>query len=128
MIEAQSLDLLSEPLVIPSPLQPLQTQLAAVPAQAPLTVSTGLTGLSPSLTPTIGAPAPAQAGLKVVPTSRRFLGPGLTRMHPYYYVQYVPLDLKQNLVSASLESFVTFLLFHSKKNGLSRMKEYTDTC
>ena len=106
MIEAQSVDLLSEPLVIPSPLQSYQPQQFAVPqklAAAPstaLTVNTGLTGLAPSLTPAIAAQAPT---LKALPTSRhRFLGPGLTRMHPYYYVQYVPLDLKQNLVSLGL--------------------------
>ena len=106
MIEAQSLDLLTEPLIIPSPVQSLQSKFAAAAAaaapQPALTVQTGLTGLAPSLTPTpaIAAQAPT---LKALPTTtRRFLGPGLTRMHPYYYVQYVPLDLKQNLVSFRL--------------------------
>ena len=102
MIEAQSLDLLSDQLLYsttPAALQHFPTKLAAaapLPSTQTLTINTGLTGLTPQLTPALAAPAPT---LKSLPTtSRRFLGPGLTRMHPYYYVQYVPLDLKQNLV------------------------------
>lgn len=107
MIEAQSLDFLTEPLIVPSPAVqsvPLQTKFAAVPSSA-LTINTGLGGTL-SASPALAAPAPT---LKALPTTtRRFLGPGLTRMHPYYYVQYVPLDLKQNLVGHTV--FYSFLL------------------
>lgn len=102
MIEAQSLDFLTEPLIVPSPAvqsvqHPLQTKIAAAPSTA-LTINTGLPG-SLGASPAIAAPAPALKAVTGLPTTtRRFLGPGLTRMHPYYYVQYVPLDLKQNLV------------------------------
>lgn len=94
MIEAQSLDLLTEPLIIPSPAVQ-SVKLAAAPATS-LTINTGLSGFGAS--PALAAPAPTLKAVSTVPTTRRFLGPGLTRMHPYYYVQYVPLDLKQNLV------------------------------
>ncbi|XP_060572550.1 nucleolysin TIAR-like isoform X5 [Ruditapes philippinarum] len=95
MIEAQSLDLLTEPLIIPSPAIQSVHKFAAAPSTA-LTINTGLSGLGTS--PLYAAPAPTLKAVSTVPTStRRFLGPGLTRMHPYYYVQYVPLDLKQNM-------------------------------
>lgn len=103
MIEAQSLDFLTEPLIVPSPIQsvPLQTKIAAVPSSA-LTINTGLGGTL-AASPAIAAPAPTLKAVTTLPTTtRRFLGPGLTRMHPYYYVQYVPLDLKQNLVGHSV--------------------------
>lgn len=101
MIEAQSLDLLTEPLIIPSPA--IQSvKLAATPATT-LTINTGLSGFGAS--PALAAPAPTLKAVSALPTTtRRFLGPGLTRMHPYYYVQYVPLDLKQNLVG--VDSFL----------------------
>lgn len=116
MIDAQSLDLLTEPLIIPSPAVQSVHKYAAAPstayaaapsiayATAPattLTINTGLPGLG--LSPALAAPAPTLKAISALPTTtRRFLGPGLTRMHPYYYVQYVPLDLKQNMVCCSL--------------------------
>ncbi|XP_052773735.1 nucleolysin TIAR-like isoform X8 [Mya arenaria] len=99
MIEAQSFDsLLTEPLIVHSPAVqsvPQLTKIAVAPSTA-LSINTGLTGLVAA--PQYAAPAPTLKAVSGLPTtSRRFLGPGLTRMHPYYYVQYVPLDLKQNL-------------------------------
>ena len=105
MIEAQSLDFLTEPLSFPSPAVqsvPLQAKFATAPSTA-LTINTGFGGLQAS--PALAAPAPSLKALSSLqPSSRRFLGPGLTRMHPYCYVQYVPLDLKQNLVGDSFFS------------------------
>ncbi|XP_052228860.1 nucleolysin TIAR-like isoform X5 [Dreissena polymorpha] len=98
MIEAQNLtDFLTEQFYVQSPAVqsvPQFTKFAAAPSSA-LTINTGLAGLVAS--PQIAAQAPTLKAVSSIPTSRRFLGPGLTRMHPYYYVQYVPLDLKQNL-------------------------------
>lgn len=102
MLEAQNLDFLTEQFYVQSPVQSVHQQfakLATAPSSA-LTINTGLAGLIGS--PQIAAQAPTLKAVSALPSSRRFLGQGLTRMHPYYYVQYVPLDLKQNLVGGAL--------------------------
>lgn len=94
MVDTQSLELLTDSLVIPSPIAPitptLQYSLAPVPA-TPATALTVNTALPTAI-------APRLKTVSAVPNLRRYVGPGLTRMHPYYYVQYVPLGLKQDLV------------------------------
>lgn len=113
MIDAQSLDLLTEPLIIPTPGVQSLHKYAAAPATT-LTINTGLSGLGAS--PALAAPAPTLKAVSTVPSStRRFLGPGLTRMHPYYYVQYVPLDLKHNLVCSNLHIYTYCVLFNITK-------------
>ena len=67
------------------------------------------------------APTTAVPRLKPVVTTRRFLGNSV-RMHPYpyYYVQYVPISSKPELVGPTFTLFI--FLFSSYINGLWHLK------
>ena len=106
MVDTQSLELLTDSLVIPSPIAPITPTLQYSLAPIPATPATALT-VNTALPTTI---APRLKTVSAVPNLRRYVGPGLTRMHPYYYVQYVPLSLKQDLVR---NTFVFVSLFFS---------------
>ncbi|KAK3589719.1 hypothetical protein CHS0354_021041 [Potamilus streckersoni] len=84
MVDASNLELV-ETLGLTTPTIPTlgPTAIAPVSVVTPLQVS-------PFIASSTTSPR-----LKIV-NSNRYLGSGLTRMHPYYYVQYVPVGLKHD--------------------------------
>ena len=115
MVDTQSLELLTDPLVIPSPIAPITPSLQYSLAPIPATPATALT-VNTALPSTI---APRLKTVSAVPNLRRYVGPGLTRMHPYYYVQYVPLSMKQDLVCYTFCCSFTLLINPYLTNGFS---------
>ena len=81
-------------MIVPSPSPAAAVPELLRPGVQTLDQLNSLAALQVASASTTAAPV---SRLKLVPNVRRYIGSNV-RMHPYYYVQYVPLGVKQDLV------------------------------